>query len=667
SLLAVDEAHCVSQWGQDFRQNYLDIPVFVQRLPRRPVLAAFTATATEELRADIVRLLQLQDPCSVTTGFDRPNLFFDVRRESGKLEWLKNYLRTRQTRSGIVYCSTRKTVDQVCQALREAGFAATRYHAGLEDEERRCNQEDFAFDRATVMVATNAFGMGIDKSNVSFVIHYNMPKNMESYYQEAGRAGRDGSPADCILLYSPGDVVTARYLITEGSDREQVPEPLREVLLQRDLSRLRQMTEYCKTEGCFRAALLEYFGESHSADCGNCGNCRPVADELQGESVEEDITLAAQKILSCLRRVERKNRVGLGESTIVSILAGSREKRILKWEYDLLPTYGLMRDVKRTLLRQYIQELRRQGFLHLSSGDFDVLTTTGEADKVLFHGQQVLWRHRIDAGTSSTAAGRQLVPGAGKKRLDAGSSELFEQLRALRAELARQANVPAYVILPDATLLELAQKQPTTPELLAGISGLGEKRIERYGAALLELLQRWRAQREANWTLDRGSYPGNLLYDIFEEAAFLPQDVEARLQKTLDTLLDASGREILLRAYRDQKRPAEIGAEQSLSEERIQQNLEQSLRKLRRKSSRAYLRGDSEHLAHGRETQPSLRLRADQLAGYVCKPEGLSVTSFARSLTALKEAGQEGSLSGSQLFDWLLERGLLTERLSEAD
>ena len=327
SLIAVDEAHCVSQWGQDFRPSYLDIVRFVDALPRRPILAAFTATATEEVKRDVVRLLGLREPLSLTTGFDRPNLYFAVRREKNKTSWLTSYLSRREGKSGIVYCSTRKTVERVTEELRKAGFAATRYHAGLSDEERRRNQEDFAYDRATVMVATNAFGMGIDKSNVRFVIHYNMPKNLESYYQEAGRAGRDDAAADCILLYSVSDVITAKALITRADDREQVPEEERETLVKRDLMRLRQMEQYCETEDCLRGTLLSYFGEKGAEHCCNCGNClRPqVEAEETGELVEEDITIPAQMILSCLRRFERDSYLRLGETAVVQILAGSRD------------------------------------------------------------------------------------------------------------------------------------------------------------------------------------------------------------------------------------------------------------------------------------------------------------------------------------------------------
>ena len=273
SMLAVDEAHCVSQWGQDFRPSYLQIPEFIGRLPKRPVIGAFTATATRQVKEDIAKLLLLDGPLKVTTGFDRPNLFFSVERPKNKITWLYNFLTARPQESGIVYCSTRKQVEAVYETLRARGIPAARYHAGLSDEERRMNQEDFVNDRVRVMAATNAFGMGIDKSNVGFVVHYNMPKDIESYYQEAGRAGRDGSSARCVLLFSPGDVSTAKYLILNSQDNESLTEEEQDILRRRDLERLDRMTGYCKTAGCLRSYLLEYFGEEAPGECGSCGNC----------------------------------------------------------------------------------------------------------------------------------------------------------------------------------------------------------------------------------------------------------------------------------------------------------------------------------------------------------------------------------------------------------
>ena len=566
SLLAVDEAHCVSQWGQDFRPNYLDIPAFVRRLQSRPVLAAFTATATAEVGEDIVRLLELRDPLRLVTGFDRPNLFFDVRRERNKLIWLKNYLKARRDRSGIVYCATRKTVERVCEELKTAGFAATRYHAGLDDAERRENQDDFAYDRAAVMVATNAFGMGIDKSNVSFVIHYNMPKNIESYYQEAGRAGRDGAPADCILLYSAGDVMTAKYMIENGNERESLSEELQVKLLIRDMKRLRQMEDYCKMTGCYRAALLDYFGEPHRPTCDNCGNCLHAEDEITGETVEEDVTLAAQKILSCVRRVEQRNRVGLGETMIVLVLVGSRDKTLLAREYDLLSTYGIMKGTNRNLLHEYIHELLRQGYLTRPPGDYDVLHTTEQADSVLFHGEKVLWQHEA----AKTARQPAQKTAAGKA--ETSDQVLFEQLRAMRAELAQQAHVPAYVIFHDATLLNIAAARPNTEAELLAVPGIGAQKAAKYGKAVLEVISAYKTERA--------------------------------------------------------------------------------------KSGKASAK---------KEPQPLLQLRPDQSARYVCEPDGISMTAFARRLTELKDEGQPGELTGRQLSDRLLAEGYLTEQISESD
>ena len=485
ALLAVDEAHCVSQWGQDFRPNYLDIPAFVRALPRRPVLAAFTATATAQVGEDVVRLLGLADPCRIVTGFDRPNLFFDVRRERDKLGWLKDFLAVRPDKSGIVYCATRKTVEQVCQALRAAGFAATRYHAGLDDRERRENQEDFSYDRATVMVATNAFGMGIDKSNVSFVIHYNMPKNIESYYQEAGRAGRDGAAAECVLLFSPADVMTAKFLIENGSDRDRLTEEAQEAVLVRDTIKLRQMENYCKAKTCYRGLLLDYFGESHGPTCGNCGVCRPESERETGELVQEDITVPAQKILSCVRRVERQNRFGLGEAILVRILVGSKDKRVLEREYDQLSTYGILRGVKRDLVRDYIHALLRQGYLTQPPGEYEVLHTTPKADSVLFGGEQVIWAHR-----ASPAPAQQ----SGGKSADSGSA-LFGRLQQLRTELARRSHVPVYVIFSNATLEELAARQPETMAQLLQIKGIGAQKAAKYGPAILETIARYRREQ----------------------------------------------------------------------------------------------------------------------------------------------------------------------------
>ena len=321
SMITVDEAHCISQWGQDFRPSYLKILDFLAELPERPLVSAFTATATAEVRDDIVQALGLHEPFIKTTGFDRPNLYFAVEQPTSKGMKLLQLLNERKDKSGIVYCSTRKNVEEICDLLLSRGLPATRYHAGLDPDERRENQDDFLYDRKTIMVATNAFGMGIDKSNVSFVIHYNMPKNMESYYQEAGRAGRDGQPADCILLYSGQDVRMAEFLIERSheAEDESIDEATRQELIARDRERLKQMTFYCTTTECLRHYILRYFGENSPLSCGHCSSCDTNFEEV-------DATMDARKILSCVYRLDERGRA-FGKTVVSAILTGSKNEK----------------------------------------------------------------------------------------------------------------------------------------------------------------------------------------------------------------------------------------------------------------------------------------------------------------------------------------------------
>ncbi len=478
SLVAVDEAHCVSQWGQDFRPSYLEIAELVRALPARPPVGAFTATATAAVRRDIETLLELRDPLRVTTGFDRPNLFFEVVRPRDKEAWLSRFLAEHPGQSGIVYCATRKTVDAVTASLLAQGVPAARYHAGLEDGERRASQEGFVYDQVRVMVATNAFGMGIDKSNVSFVVHYNMPKDLESYYQEAGRAGRDGSPARCVLLYAPGDVQTAKFLIT-NSQESQEGDPNR---LRRDLARLNRMVSYCKTGGCLRADILDYFGEIHAGRCGNCGNCA-------GDFVDRDITVEAQKILSAVARVEKRYASGLGAALIIKLLRGSRDKRVLQLGLDQLPTHGAMKGVDRELAQRYIDCLMEAGYLRSDGEEYPVLRLTAQAGDVLFRGKRVLFRDRA-AATPSPEAKPAPAPRPGAQEADGG---LLAALKALRFRLAQEAGVPAYVVFSNATLADMAALRPLTPEEFLQVSGVGRVKAERYGAVFLQAIQNWRA------------------------------------------------------------------------------------------------------------------------------------------------------------------------------
>jgi ATP-dependent DNA helicase RecQ len=362
SLVVIDEAHCVSQWGHDFRPSYLEITAFIRQLAARPITAAFTATATGKVREDIARSLALNDPYALTTGFDRGNLYFEVQKPKDRMGALLECLAPRRGKSGIIYCSTRKTVEEVCRALTMRGFAATRYHAGLDDRERRENQDDFICDRKPVMVATNAFGMGIDKSCVSFVIHYNMPKNIESYYQEAGRAGRDGEKADCILLYSPQDVRINTFLINNSQDDEGIKDQAR---VDHNLALLKEMTFYATTSDCLRSRLLAYFGESGPACCGNCSNCNTVFEET-------DVTIPARKIISCVYRLKERGRA-FGKTMVISILRGAKSEKIRTSHCDTLSTYGIMADTDSHRIRQVMDHLIAEQYLGLEGDEYPVL------------------------------------------------------------------------------------------------------------------------------------------------------------------------------------------------------------------------------------------------------------------------------------------------------
>ena len=475
ALLAVDEAHCVSQWGQDFRPHYLEIPDFAARLPRRPVVGAFTATATQAVRRDMRELLQLRDPYEIVTGFDRPNLYFGVVRPRDKDAWLLRFVQERGEKSGIVYCATRKNVESVCQMLQDQGLAVTRYHAGLGDQERQDNQEDFVYDRCRIMVATNAFGMGIDKSNVGYVVHYNMPKNLESYYQEAGRAGRDGEPADCVLLYGPKDVQTAKFLILNGNENEEQPPEERARLQSRDLERLDQMVGYCKTTSCLRRYLLDYFGERLAEPCGHCSSC-------QGNFVERDITVEAQKILSGVARVERMYPYGLGVNQVIHMLRGSRNQRVLGLKLDTLPTYGILREAPREQVQVYVDCLVERGYLVVTKTEFPVVHLTAQARRVLFEGERVL---------ASLAVPTREVPALPQTEAAEPVGPLMGELKALRTRLAQAEGVPAYIIFSNATLAGMAAKLPTTMEDLLEVSGVGAVKAARYGEAFLDVIREY--------------------------------------------------------------------------------------------------------------------------------------------------------------------------------
>lgn len=466
SMVAVDEAHCVSQWGQDFRPSYLKIPDFIESLPSRPVVGAFTATATGTVREDIKNLLKLRSPLVVATGFDRPNLFFSVMHPNKKSIALMKLIKERKGESGIVYCSTRKAVEEVCELLNKNGFTATRYHAGLDEDERRLNQDDFVYDRAPIMVATNAFGMGIDKSNVSFVIHYNMPKNMESYYQEAGRAGRDGRNADCILLYSSKDVRTNQFLINNSEPNPDLTEDEQEEVRRRDRERLKKMTFYCTTHKCLRKFILEYFGDKSPERCCKCSNCLSNHENT-------DITVDAQKIMSCVARTGQR----YGKKVICDVLRGSKNERLISAGLSRQSTYGIMADCTEKRLRDIIEYLCENGYMTAEGDEYPILRLTPKSRGVLTGSETLRMMLEIPQKKKASSAKSAALPPEDEKLLTA--------LKELRKSLAMRQSVPAYVVFSDATLMDMCRIKPKTRDEFMEVSGVGQRKAIRYGEVFL--------------------------------------------------------------------------------------------------------------------------------------------------------------------------------------
>jgi ATP-dependent DNA helicase RecQ len=481
SMVVIDEAHCVSQWGHDFRPGYLAIADFIKRFPQRPVLAAFTATATAAVREDIVLMLDLQDPYTLITGFDRENLYFEVQKPKDKEQFLLACLEERRGKSGIIYCSTRKTVEKLCQLLNQKGFPATRYHAGLNDKERRDNQDDFIYDRKPLIAATNAFGMGIDKSNVSFVIHYNMPKNIESYYQEAGRAGRDGSPADCILLYSPQDVNINKFLITRSFDEQSsagAPAAAsdREAYIEHNLELLKRMTFYAVTTDCLRAYILKYFGENAPHYCGACSNCDSVFENT-------DITVPAQKIISCVYRVEQRGR-RFGKGMIVNILKGSKSEKITGPGLDTVSTYGIMADTAAQRIRVIMEYLIDQGYLAVTGDEYPVVCPSAKSGEIIFGKKSLTMMLAKETRKEKSFAASVLPEAQGEF-----DNALFAKLKDLRTQLARRARMPAYIVFSDASLRDMCRRRPVTKEAFLEVSGVGAAKLEKYGDAFTQLIR----------------------------------------------------------------------------------------------------------------------------------------------------------------------------------
>lgn len=472
SMVTIDEAHCISQWGQDFRPSYVKIVDFIKELPKRPIISAFTATATEEVKNDVICTLRLENPNVVVTGFDRENLYYCVEHIRRKDDYIVDYLSKHANESGVIYCATRKNVDSLCELLVGKGFPVTKYHAGLSQEERKRNQDDFIYDQSPIIVATNAFGMGIDKSNVRYVIHYNMPQSMENYYQEAGRAGRDGEPSQCILLFSAQDVMINKFLLENKDFTDINPEDI-DLIRQRDVKRLHSIEYYCKTTGCLRNYILDYFGENTQGNCDNCGNCHR-------EYREVDMTAQAKWVINCV--YETKGRYGL--SVVIGTLLGANRARLREVGSTEYKSYGALSDLSEATIRKLISQMIEEGYLVQTDNTYSVLQIGPQMNRLRDENVQVLLRMYEEKEFVGNRTNTKKAKST--DALTAAGFELFEKLRLLRLEIAREEFMPPYIICSDKTLIDMCVKVPHTKEEMLNVNGVGERKYVKYGQRFLD-------------------------------------------------------------------------------------------------------------------------------------------------------------------------------------